>query len=313
MTVTSTMARAALGGFTGLLLWGPLAASAATSYGTPTAFNRPGFTSTMPWDISDSGVIVGQSDGVGFIYSGGVFSSLVHPDSTGGTGIAGIANDGTLVGGYWIDGPEGGKSHAFIHANGVFTEFNVAGAAETNIRHISSNGRYITGYTNDPDGGFGFAFDRVTQTLTNLSVAGDFTIAQGANSLGQVSGSFSRTGGSGSFVVDLNTMTRTEYFGVAGAGAPRFRDINDSGVVAGFAGGGAYVGKPGDWTVVAAIAGSSTLGYGLNNAGAVVGYSTVPGTSISTGWLAAPVPEPETWALMALGLASLALRRRSRG
>ncbi len=318
MNFSAIMKRAAFGSCAGLALWMPLHASATTSYGAPQALNRPGFESTQLWDISDSGVIVGISDGVGFTYSAGTFSSFSHPDATAGTVLTGIANDGTLVGSYYTGDPDVQTfAHSFIYSSGSYTTFEVAGKVDTSIRHISSDGRYLTGTTVNGNGTLGaFAFDRNSSTFTDLSVAGDFSsIAQGANSLGQVTGSFNRAGGvRGSFIVDLNTLVRTEYLEAAGMTGPRFRDINDAGVVTGFSGANSgFVGKPGDWAVFAAPAGSSTAGYGLNNSGTLVGYSADSTTGIISGWVAAPVPEPETWALMALGLASLALRKRSQG
>lgn len=314
MNFSAIMTRAALGACVGLVLWMPLNASATTTYGAPTAFNRPGFTETVPWDISDSGVIVGQSDGVGFIYSAGVFSSFSHPDAAAGTSLTGIANDGTLVGIYGVGNPDEGKFQSFIYSAGSLSAFSAAGSSSTNIRHISSDGRYLTGYAEDVSGTVNaFAFDRSSQKLIDLHVAGDlFSFAQGANILGQVTGSFIRGGGvRGAFIVDLNTMSRTEYLTVDGLSYPRFRDINDSGVVTGFASGQAFVGRPGDWTVLSGVAENTIAAYGINNHGTLVGYSEDNTTFIRSGWLAAPVPEPATWALMALGLAGLALRKRS--
>ncbi|MCV2370774.1 PEP-CTERM sorting domain-containing protein [Roseateles oligotrophus] len=316
MNFSVIMTRAALGTCAGLALWMPLNASATTSYGAPEALNRPGFAETLPWDISDSGVIVGQSDGVGFIYSAGVFSSFSHPDATAGTSLTGIANDGTLVGIYGVGNPDDGKFQSFIYSAGSLSAFSAAGSSSTNIRHISSDGRYLTGYAEDVNGtASAFAFDRSSQKFIDLHVAGDlFSFAQGANIMGQVTGSFNRGGGvRGAFIVDLNTMSRTEYLTVDGLTYPRFRDINDSGVIAGFASGQAFVGRPGDWTVFPGVADSTIAAYGINNQGMLVGYKSDNVTGAASGWVAAPVPEPATWALMALGLASLALRKRSQG
>ncbi|MCV2352665.1 PEP-CTERM sorting domain-containing protein [Paucibacter sp. B2R-40] len=316
MNLSAIMTRAALGTCAGLALWMPLSANATTSYGAPVAFERPGFTNIRLWDISDSGVIVGASDGVGFTYSAGTFTSFSYPDATTETSLTGVANNGTLVGTY-SSGDVTVDFHGFIYSGGSYKAFDIAGAVSTSIRHISSDARYLTGYTTDATGaGSAFAFDLSSNTYTNLGVAGDgLSIAQGANTLGQVTGSFSRSGGiRGSFIVDLNTMVRTEYLEAAGMTGPRFRDINDAGVVTGFSTSGAgFVGKPGDWTVFSAPVDSSTYGYGLNNSGILVGYTADNVTGAQTGWVAAPIPEPGTWALMALGLASLALRKRSQG
>jgi hypothetical protein len=288
------------------------------AYSDPVPFNRPGYTDTQPWDINDSGTIVGRSDGEGFVFTGGVFSSLVHPDATNGTYISGVANDGTLVGSYWLsDGAGGGAFHGFIYSGGAFTPFDVPGSTGTSIRHVSSNGRYLSGTWSDESSSFGFAYDLQAVALTTFGASDFSTIVQGVNSLGQVTGSFFRDDSNGglvvgSFVFDLTTGTRTEYFQINGLQGPRFRDINDSGVITGFVGNQALVGTPGNWQFFPFPTGVSLMtGYGLNEAGTVVGYYSYPDNTTS-GWISSPVPEPGTWVLMALGLGMVA-RRASRG
>jgi hypothetical protein len=285
------------------------------AYSDPVPFNRPGYTSTQPWDISDSGTIVGGSDGEGFVFEGGVFSSLVHPDATNGTTVTGVADDGTLVGSYWISDGADVWQRGYIYSGGTFTPFDVPGSTGTSIRHVSSNGRYLSGTWSDEGSSFGFAYDLQAAALTTFGASEFSTIVQGVNSLGQVTGSFTRlnpSGGSasGSFVFDLATSTRTEYFEINGLPGPRFRDINDSGVITGFVGNQAFVGTPGNWHIFAPPAEESTMiGYGLNEAGTLVGYYSNSDNTTS-GWISSPVPEPGTWVLMALGLGTLAWRMR---
>lgn len=291
------------------------------AYTDPVPFHRPGYASTQPWDINDSGTIVGISDGEGFIFEGGVFSSLVHPDATNGTTVTGVTDDGTLVGSYWIsDGADVWQQRGYIYSGGTFTPFDVPGATGTSVRHVSSDGRYLSGsWSSDEADSFGFAYDRQAMVLTTFGGGAEFsTIAQGVNTLGQVTGSFflNNPNGallSGAFVYDLTTGTRTEYFEINGLQRPRFRDINDSGVITGFVGNQAFVGTPGNWHTFAPPAdGSTMIGYGLNESGVLVGSYSNSG-SISAGWISSPVPEPGTWVLMALGAGVLSWRTRRRG
>lgn len=295
-------------------------ASALAAYTDPVPFNRPGYASTQPWDINDSGTIVGISDGEGFVFEGGVFSSLAHPDATNGTTVTGVTDDGTLVGSYWIsDDADLWQQRGYIYSGGTFTPFDVPGATSTSVRHVSSDGRYLSGSWSDEAESFGFAYDRQAMVLTTFGGGAEFsTIAQGVNTLGQVTGSFFRDDSAGgietvSFVFDLTTGVRTEYLEINGLQRPRFRDINDSGVITGFVGTQAFVGTPGNWHIFAPPAdGSTMIGYGLNEAGVLVGYYSNSGL-ISAGWISSPVPEPGTWVLMALGLGGLSWRARRSG
>lgn len=301
-----------------------LDATAAHQYSAPTSLDLPGWAWTQPWDIGNDGAIVGEvSDGVslakGFIRSGATLTLLDGPNGALYATATGIADDGTVVGYYGAGDPNAPTQHGFLYQNGSYTTFDVAGTAHTQLRHISSNGRYLTGLTFDDagasgaSGGFGgFAHDRLMGNLKVYSNAPFATIAQGANAQGLVTGSISGRAGNG-WVHDLNTDTLTLYPSIDGHLRPRFRDINDSGLITGFVlAAGAMVGTPGDWFYFGLPLGATFIsGYGLNNAGDLVGF-WLEADGTSHGWMSRPVPEPSTWALLALGVVALAGRRSTR-
>ena len=301
-----------------------MAAASASAFAAgalnPVDLNRPGYTSTQPWDVADNGTVVGSSDSVGFIYSGGVFTSLAHPDASISTTLSGMAADGTLVGTYSFGDVNDPNARGFIYTGGGFSDFVVPGASWTFVRHISTNGRYITGDWRDASGANnGFAFDRTSSALTLFPAEGGFvTVVQGVNDQGLVTGSFTRpnpAGGpsvSGAFVFDLVGGGRTETLSIDGFTRPRFRDINNLGEIVGWVGVNAFAGMPGDWAMAAPADGLSMLAYGNNNTGTVVGYYFDPNTGLTRGWISTPVPEPTTAALLALGLVALSLRARRR-
>ena len=309
----------------GLLAVAAAAASISASAFAATALqpvdlNWPGYAATQPWDVADNGTVVGVSDSVGFIYSGGVFTSFVHPDANLSTTLTGIAADGTLVGTYWFGDVDDPTVRGFVYAGGSFSDFVVPGASWTVVRHISTSGRYITGDWRDAGGvNNGFAFDRSTLALTLFPVGdGLTTIVQGVNDQGLVTGSFIRNDGaggpsvSGGFVHDLVGGGRTEVLDVNGEARPRFRDINNAGEIVGFVGANAFAGILGDWALTTPPAGFTMAAYGNNNTGTVVGYYLDDTTGLASGWISSPVPEPGPAALLALGLAALSLRWRRR-
>ena len=293
-------------------------ADAYAAYAAPIAINRPGWAQTAPWDLNDSGQVVGGNNsadfsvGTGFLLTNGVYTSIA-PAGAAYSGATGISNSGLIVG-YYFDDPNAGASRGFLFENGVYTDFTLAGASDVILRRVSSDGRYLAGTFTDLSGFHGFVFDRQTQARTVIDSAGASAIVvQGVSVQGQVVGS---TLGRGrhAFVYDLNTHTETPYLGTDAGASPRFRDINDNGLITGFDGpsGLAFVGRAGDWTFLDLPAGqASMLGYGLNNAGTVVGW-TSDADGLASGFLAqpAPVPEPAPALLLAFGLAAAALVSR---
>lgn len=301
----------------------PLAATASTHYGEVVVLSRPGYASTLLWDINDSGTIVGNSDGVAFVYANGSFMTVAHPAGTFGTSLSGVANDGSLFGSYFWSTDQGeSRSTGFVLSGGVYTDILVPGSLDTAIRQVSGNGRYLTGSWFDGQVTHGFAYDRETDARVDFTppTTGGFYIVQGANDSGQITGNYSLFNGSAqvseSFVYDMSTGALQRFSSLPGSQRPRFRDINDLGIVAGFdAAVGAMVTDLVSTSFIQAPIGlTSPIAYGINDAGVVVGYAFDPVTENYSGWIATPVPEPSTWALWGLGLAALTTgARRARG
>lgn len=296
-----------------LLLGAAAAVEAAPAYNAPVDFSRPGYASTQPWGINDGGVIVGTSDDVGFVYSGGVFTSYERA-AWDRTSLSGIASDGTLIG--FSTREEPGQivtTESFVVVAGTLTPFLLPGATSTTLRGISGNGRYLAGTYEDAGFGGGFVFDTVLATYQAIASGEEsVVILQGVNDSGLAvgsvldlsTGSVSRIG----IVVDAATGTRSDTVDIGAANGAQFRGINNAGTIVGSAAGSlSFVGAPGDgWLLDLAPppAGfSSTFAYGINTQGTVVGFYAAAG--ITQGWVATPVPEPAAWALLLTGLAAV--------
>jgi hypothetical protein len=280
---------------------------------TFTLFDTPGSTNTQLWDVNDAGQIVGNDDFGGFIYSGGSYTYLTMPDGAR-VSATGISNSGVIVGGTGTNG--------FIYSGGSYTAFTVPSATQTLIRHISSDGRYLAGsYSTDAIISGGFTYDRQTSALTLLPQASPtaLVIMQGVNTAGIATGSQTGTGNAalnGGLLYNVNSGTSTLYTTAAGLNAPRFRDINDAGLVTGFVNNSAlgvnvgFVGTPGGAFETFAIPGATlTAGYGLNNRGLLVGYYTDASSNLHS-FIATAVPEPTSALLLVAGLVWVTTRRR---
>ena len=270
----------------------------------------PGSTFTQLWGVNDIGQVVGGSSLGGFVYSGGTFTFLPSIDGVSPTAF-GISNAGLVVGSYRTS-PDN-MSKGFLYDGTSYSTFNVPGFSSTQIRGISLDGRYLTGV--DDTLNRGFVYDRVTLSLTLLQhPSTGIAIIQGANSAGLVTGSF--TGASGGGVIySVASGSTTVYNTVGGITSPRFRGINDAGLISGFGTvGGITVGLVGSfaggWQTITSPNGTDgTILHGLNNLGVVVGSY---GGITNTAFVATPVPEPQTYALFLAGLAALLVTVRRR-
>lgn len=287
-------------------------ARAGPAYGAPQTLDRPGWAQTQLWDVNDGRQVVGTSfsaDGsisAGFVLNNGSYTDI-GPAGALYSGATGITNSGLIVGYYGDGDPMAPTDHAFLYENGSYTEFRLPGATNTFLRGVSSDGRFLTGSWDDGTSGRIFAFDRQTNRRTDIKGS----IVQGVSVQGLVVGSLLNVT-SHAFTFNLNTQATTEVIATDAGNRPRFRGINDGGLITGFDSGSgkAFVGEPGHWTVFDAPGGmASIVGYGLNNQGDLVGF-TIDSAGLVHGFYAVPVPEPAQWWLVALGMAALPLLRR---
>lgn len=283
-------------------------------------FDVPGMTNTLLGDVNASGQIVGYaySDSLSysFIYAGGTLQKL--PELAGHTlNALGIADSGLVVGSATSDAT--GNWIGFLFEGGSYSYYGVPGALNTNIRHVSADGRYLTGdYSTNGVDSNGFAYDRQTGQLQRFPAGSGYQIIQGANNLGQITGSYlellpNHSTVSGGLLYDMGSGTTTRLPTLDGIDRPRFRDINESGTLVGFttAGGGAFVGTLAGGLERFSMPGAEiTFAYGLNDKGTIVGFYQLPGSGDEHGFIATSVPEPGQAALMLGGLLALGGWRR---
>src|SRR5262249_26451948 len=120
-----------------------------------TTFDYPGAgNNTLPQKINERGDIVGVFIDSNLItrafvrFSDGSFSDpIVDPnDTVGFTEGRGINNSRTVNGDYAISD---GTIHSFFLSGGIFTEYDVPGAIQTNLLSINDAGDFTGGF--DPD------------------------------------------------------------------------------------------------------------------------------------------------------------------
>jgi probable HAF family extracellular repeat protein len=295
-------------------------------------------TLVQAFGINDAGQVVGSYSldpngelSKAFVYSAGNFTEITGPaGAISVTGFA-ISDEGTIVGkyasgyivedGYSFLGPQRG----FLLRNGTYTTFEQPTGWSTEPRAISSNGRYVAGISH----GGAFVMDTQTMSFHYLPQPMDPNdpndpnvpymapvLIQGVNDHGIVVGSEIhnlQTGLPASFTYDIHTGVRTDVL-LPGATRSAFRGIDNDGTVSGWfedgAGRHGFIGYPGAYEVIDMPGADWTTVQDHNASGWFVGTYMADG--VQRSYLATPVPEPGTWALMLIGAALLPLVRRRR-
>lgn len=271
-------------------------------------------------DVNAGGLVLGNSglgggsiDQVGYIYDHGSYTVLTGPADAASVRARAISNDGTVVGEYRVAGTQSWNS--FIYSGGQYQTFAAPDGYLARLSGISPDGRYLAG-----ESGGAFVYDRLTGTLTR----GPAAVRQtgGVNDSGVVVGyeadAVDAAGHavSAPFTFDSLTGAFTVY-GSMPSGS--FSDIDNGGRILGYgkleAGGYGenFVGRPGQFGVLDARPALIYSFLGMNDQGWLVGaYVPDLDTMSVEGFVAIPVPEPGTWALLAGGLAFVGWRARRR-
>jgi uncharacterized membrane protein len=280
-----------------------------------TKVDVPGSTYTTLWGINDVGwaagnaIIAGNSSG--FVYLSGQWVPLPAPPAGISVGGLGINNSGVVVGG--ASAPPYSTEQGFILdlLTATYTKFfTQPGWLNTEARAISNLG-LVTGYSYNPASlpTTGFIYDPSqppAQQFTNIGPAEisqatgidpstiGLIIAQGANTTGQVVGSFNTTTATSSAFLrqpdgTISTFRINNRFTTA-------RGINDNGLIVGNTfqptlGNVAYVGDSSGFQLLGFPGAALTLAEGLNNLGQVSGfYQDVAGNT--HGFIATPATLP---------------------
>jgi len=197
----------------------------------------PGATVLQAWGINDKGqVALTTADGASGIYGNGTFTRL--PPLEGFQVFAtGINNDGSIAGRAFD-----GSDHGFILRESTYTLFSRQGWDNTQPRALANSG-LITGYSFGTGGTptAGFIYDSDTGTFTDATPPGStFSITQGMNTLGRITGSGQEPSIRYGFVWQQGAITKgkREFMPFLDRikidATTSTRGINDSGVVVGW-------------------------------------------------------------------------------
>ena len=284
----------------------------ATEYTIQTFSDPANPTFTNLLGINNSltiGGFSGNPTSVGFTLK--LPSSLTSQNFPGSTSsmVTGINSFGSTSGIY-VDA--GGTTHGYTDISGTFTTVDQAGTLFNQALGINDS-NVTVGYSSatDPAGATGqTAYSQSGGTFTNINALLPSNVnsqAVGINNAGEIVGFYQPTATTDLGFLDKNGVISTiDPFGSA---ITQALGINNEGEIVGFytdAGGvqHGYIDNGGVFTTLDPPGSQSTTINGLNDRGDLVGFFTDPNDNV-VGFVASPVPEPSTWAMMLIGFAGL--------
>lgn len=264
--------------------------ASAQSYTVTALGSLGGNGTTVPYAINSSGQVTGISTTAtsgmrGFLYTSGVMRDLGTLGPANSYSCLGINDSGQVTGSAEINSS---ASHAFIYTNGTIQDIGtLAGVGDSSGYGINGAGQ-VTGSSNTSVGTV-HAFLYANAAMQDLgTLGGDSSFGYAINGPGQVTGTADIFGNvNQAFLYSNGTMT--------GLGALVFlgrsvgEGINDVGQVSGWsntiAGRHAFLYTSGSMHDLGTLGGGDSEGYGVNNAGEVVGYSEMAGNTIDHAFL----------------------------
>ncbi len=229
-----------------------------------------------------------------------------------------INNNGRIVGLYH---PTGGYWQGYSYLSGKFSSVNAFGAVFNIPFGVNQSGDIVGTYGTGPTTeGYLYSKGKFT-TIDASPFPADSTALVGINNSGQIIGSYGTSGTynyNHSFLDFGGVFTPIAY---AGQIATTVSSINDHGTVVGgisndsFATGSAFTYENGTFATFSVPGAADTFANGIDDYGRIVGeYLDINGSKHA--FLATPlggiVPEPQTWALMLIGVLAVggALRHK---
>ena len=167
----------------------PARVTAGEAY-TWTQIVIPNITIATAFGPNDLGqvAIIDATGNVSGIYQHGRFARLPNPPAGFKVSAYGINDSGVIVG--FATTASNAHEQAFILNRGQYRFFSRAGWDNTEARSISPSGLVVGVNSTDAGAYAGFLYDPATGTFTDVTPPGSiYTIAQGINSFGRISGS----------------------------------------------------------------------------------------------------------------------------